>query len=47
MGILLALPITATLGVITRIILDWYVGTPFYQQKLAPKARSKAARQSQ
>jgi predicted PurR-regulated permease PerM len=47
MGILLALPITATLGVITRIILDWYLGTPFYQQKLAPKARSKAARQSQ
>lgn len=41
LGILLALPITATLGVLTRIILDWYLSTPFYKQKSALKVRAK------
>jgi predicted PurR-regulated permease PerM len=41
MGILLALPITATLGVIARIILNWYVETPFYRQGAGNKAIRK------
>lgn len=47
MGILMALPITATLGVITRIIIDWYTGTPFYQQGGTRKGRLKRVRQPQ
>jgi len=42
-GILLALPITATLGVITRIFIDWYLETPFYRQRNLQKGRSKSA----
>lgn len=39
MGILLALPVTATLGVLTRILISWYFGTSFYQghQKKVPQ----------
>lgn len=32
MGILLALPITAALGVVARILISWYINTPFYLQ---------------
>jgi predicted PurR-regulated permease PerM len=45
-GILLALPITAALGVIARILIDWYVDTPFYQEKSMEKGRSKGAKSS-
>lgn len=41
-GILLALPITATLGVITRIIIDWYINSPFYRQQTLKRVRSKS-----
>jgi predicted PurR-regulated permease PerM len=39
MGIIFALPITATLSVLTRIFMSWYFGTPFYQgsKKKAPQ----------
>jgi predicted PurR-regulated permease PerM len=40
-GILLALPITAMLGVITRIFIDWYTSTPLYQQKSVAKSGIK------
>jgi len=40
-GILLALPITATLGVITRILIDWYTNTPFFRQTHIRKERQK------
>lgn len=46
-GILLALPVTATLGVIARILIDWYIETPFYQQRDLKKNAPKAARSSQ
>jgi predicted PurR-regulated permease PerM len=42
-GILLALPITATLGVITRIILDWYLSSPLYRQN-TKKISTKSAK---
>lgn len=38
MGIMLALPITAALGVVARILIDWYVNSPFYLQSNRPKA---------
>lgn len=38
MGILLALPITAALGVIARILLNWYIETPFYRQKAGKRS---------
>ena len=44
MGILLALPITTTLAVITRIIIEWYIKTPFYTQRLDQKGRSKSVK---
>lgn len=37
-GILLALPITAMLGVITRIFIDWYTSSPLYRQKSLVKS---------
>ncbi|MBM3468888.1 MAG: AI-2E family transporter [Alphaproteobacteria bacterium] len=37
MGILFALPVIAALGVITRIVLDWYVKSPSPQLKGAQK----------
>lgn len=46
MGILLALPITATLGVVTRILIDWYLETPFYRQRSIEKGRSKGVKSS-
>jgi predicted PurR-regulated permease PerM len=47
MGILVALPVTAALGVITRILIDWYLETPFYQQRELKKAAPKAIRHTQ
>lgn len=50
MGILLALPITAALGVMARILLNWYQETPFYRQKnvkSSQRGRSKEAKQPQ
>ncbi len=32
-GILLALPIAATLGVLVRILMDWYLSSPLYLSK--------------
>jgi predicted PurR-regulated permease PerM len=43
-GILLALPITATLGVIMRIVIDWYMSTPFFRQNTLRKGHSKGAK---
>ena len=37
-GILLALPITATMGVLTRILLDWYKKTDFYNKNGTSKS---------
>ena len=45
-GILLALPITATLGVIMRIIIEWYVKSSFYRQNILKKVRSKSVKAS-
>jgi predicted PurR-regulated permease PerM len=45
-GILLALPITATLGVIIRILIDWYTSTSFYRQNGLRKERSKGVKSS-
>lgn len=42
MGILLALPITAALGVMSRIIIDWYLNSSIYQQTISQKGRLKA-----
>jgi predicted PurR-regulated permease PerM len=44
MGILLALPLTAALGVIARILLNWYVETPFYRQKINQRTPQKPSR---
>lgn len=44
-GILLALPVAATLGVIARICLNWYVGTPFYLHKSPAPKPTKGAKQ--
>jgi predicted PurR-regulated permease PerM len=47
-GILMALPVTAALGVITRILIDWYVESPFYhQQRRVKKAAPKGIRPPQ
>ena len=47
MGILVALPVTAALGVITRILIDWYIETPFYQERELKKAAPKGIRRPQ
>lgn len=48
-GILLALPITATLGVIARILINWYQESPFFLQNGVNKSlrsRSKVEKRS-
>lgn len=47
MGILVALPVTAALGVIARIMIDWYTETSFYQQQGLKKDASKGGRRTQ
>ncbi len=46
-GILIALPVTAALGVIARILIDWYIETPFYQKRGLKKAPPKGVRRPQ
>jgi len=46
-GILVALPVTAALGVVARLLIDWYIKTPFFQQQGLKKVASKEARRTQ
>lgn len=45
-GILVALPVTAALGVMTRLLIDWYAETPFYQQQGLRKAAPPGGRRT-
>lgn len=46
-GILVAVPVAAALGVITRLLIEWYIETPFYQQQLLKRAAPKGGRRTQ
>jgi len=46
-GILVALPVTEALGVVARLLIDWYIKTPFFQQQGLKKVASKEARRTQ